>query len=129
MQRKNYDRHNNTTIGPCNGLLGAIELPDKVRESISFQLESLGVLHWSLDGGITSYKAVGTGERLTGNFSKRTIYFKVDSGTDNVQIMVQHTLLKLHFRLKKIKLQEQVMQLTLYLMKEQLSQQVISQKQ
>ena len=74
---------------PIGDAWSALILPDKVRRSISFQLESLGVLHWSLDGGSTSYKAVGTGETLEGNFSKRTIYFKVDSGTDNVQIRVQ----------------------------------------
>ena len=67
----------------------AVVIPDNVRESISFQLESLGVVHWSLDGGTTSYKAVGTGETLMGNFSKRTIYFKIDVGTDNVQIRTQ----------------------------------------
>lgn len=69
----------------------AYELPDRVRKSISFQMESLGILHWSLDGGTSSYKAVGTGETLHGNFSKRTIYFKADVGADNVQIRTQDT--------------------------------------
>ena len=67
----------------------SIELPDNIRHSVSFQLESLGVLHWSFDNGVTSYKAVGTGETLMGNFSKRTLYFKADVISDNVQIRVQ----------------------------------------
>lgn len=67
----------------------SVVIPDKVRRSISFQLESLGVLHFSLDNGVTSYKAVGTGETLFGNFSLRTIYFKCDVNTDNIQIRTQ----------------------------------------
>ena len=41
--------------------------PDKVRESISFQLESLGVLHWSFDNGVTSYKGALYGICSTNN--------------------------------------------------------------
>lgn len=67
------------------------EIPDNCRESVSFQLESLGIMHWSLDGGVTSYKAVGTGETLQGNFSKTPMHFRIDSGTDNVQIRIQDT--------------------------------------
>ena len=67
----------------------AVEIPDNVRHSIAFQLESLGVGHFSLDGGTTSMKFVGTGEMLTGNFSKRSVYFRCDVDTDNLQIRTQ----------------------------------------
>jgi len=65
-----------------------VVIPDYTRKSVSFQLESLGVLHYSFDNGTTSMKAVGTGETLEGNFSNQTIYFKSDV-VDNLQIRVQ----------------------------------------
>ena len=68
-----------------------VVIPDRVRKSISFQLESLGVLLFSLDGGATSMKVVGTGETLQGNFSKCSVYFKIPSGDDNLQIRIQDT--------------------------------------
>jgi len=82
----------NITVLPPIGLTTdwlAVEIPDNVRKGISFQLESLGVLHWSFDNGVTSFKAVGTGETLEGNFSLRIVYFKCDTGTDNLQLRTQ----------------------------------------
>lgn len=83
------DQINILPLVPVGTTWTSIELPDYVRRSVSFQLESLGVLHWSFDGGTTSFKAVGTGETLQGNFSLRTLYFKADVISDNVQIRVQ----------------------------------------
>ena len=74
---------------PVTDTWSAFTVPDRARKSISFQLESLGVLEYSLDGGSTSMKVVGTGDTLFGNFSLKTIYFKVPIGTDNVQIRTQ----------------------------------------
>ena len=70
----------------------AVVIPDRVRESVSFQLEDLGVGYFSLDGGITSMKFVGTGEKLTGNFSLRTMHFMCDEGEQVLQMRVQDGL-------------------------------------
>ena len=36
-----------------------VELPDKVRDSISFQAASLGILEYSFDAGVSYMKTVG----------------------------------------------------------------------
>lgn len=64
-----------------------IELPDLVRDSIRFQAESLGVLEYSFDAGVTSMKTVGAGDQLLGNFSKQNMWFRT-SGNDVVKIMI-----------------------------------------
>jgi len=65
-----------------------ITFPDDARRSVSFQLESLGVGHFSFDG-VVGMKFVGTGERLEGNFSMRTMYFKSDEPAEVLQVRVQ----------------------------------------
>ena len=68
-----------------------IVLPNNVRHSVGFQLESLKTFYWSLDG-VTGMAAVGTGEELLGNFSKKTLYFKTTSGVDNIIIKIQDSV-------------------------------------
>ena len=64
-----------------------VELPDKVRDSISFQAASLGILEYSFDAGVSYMKTVGAGTELRGNFSKQNIWFRT-SVNDYVKIMV-----------------------------------------
>lgn len=64
-----------------------VELPDKVRDSISFQALSLGVLEFSFDAGLSCMKTVGAGTELRGNFSKKSIWFRTATN-DAVKIMV-----------------------------------------
>ena len=59
-----------------------LQVPDRARDSVSFQLDSLGVVLWSMDGGLTSMKAVGTGETLSGNFSLKSLWFKAELGNE-----------------------------------------------
>lgn len=63
-----------------------VELPDLIRDSIRFQAESLGVLEYSFDAGVTSMKTVGAGDQLLGNFSRQSLWFRT-SGNDIVKIM------------------------------------------
>jgi len=66
-----------------------VVIPDESRHSISFNAESLGVIFWSFDNGVTSMKVVGTGKELLGNFSLRSVYFKSVADNDNLQLMVR----------------------------------------
>ena len=68
-----------------------IELPDKVRDSIRFQAKSLGVLDYSFDAGISYMQTVGAGDQLMGNFSSRTIWFRVTTN-DSVKILCMDRL-------------------------------------
>lgn len=68
-----------------------LELPDLVRDSIRFQAESLGVLEYSFDAGVTSMKTVGAGDQLLGNFSKQSIWFRT-AADDTVRVMVMDKL-------------------------------------
>lgn len=63
-------------------------LPDKCRDNIRFQADSLGVLEYSFDAGVTYLKTVGAGEVLYGNFSTRSIWFRVTSA-DTVKVAIQ----------------------------------------
>ena len=68
-----------------------VVMPDKVRESVKFQLKTLGVLEYSFDAGSNYISTVGSGDQLLGNYSLRSIWFRTTQ-LDAVKIMVTDKL-------------------------------------